>query len=194
MRRRVPGACAQGDSLSAVCAGQAARLNSQPKHLAPQLQIVAQRRRRPRVNDPSSLERDGTIGQRERQIEVMIDDDERDFVPQPIEALEELLDDRSAPGPRKARRARGYGRRPKARGRRPPSAARRRRDSRPPCRGGLVGGESIRGCAPPPIGRPSPVWRFRRPSSKFCADRHACETVPVLAARSRRPAERLAPT
>src|SRR3954462_776111 len=82
-------ALAPQDEESWVRSGQP----SQPQHLAPQSEVVAKVPRRPAVDHAAALERDGAVGKRQRQIEVMVDDDDRDLVAELIEALEELLDD-----------------------------------------------------------------------------------------------------
>ena len=46
------------------------------------------------MDHAAALERDGAVGQRQRQVEVVVDDDDRDLVAQLVEALEQLLDDR----------------------------------------------------------------------------------------------------
>ena len=46
------------------------------------------------VRDRAALERHGAVGQRQRQVEVMVDDQDRDLVAQLVESLEQLFDDR----------------------------------------------------------------------------------------------------
>ena len=47
---------------------------------------------RPLMDHPAALQRHRGIGQRQRQIEMVIDDDDGDFLAQPVEGLEQLLD------------------------------------------------------------------------------------------------------
>src|SRR3954454_17114499 len=67
---------------------------SQPQHLAAQIEIVAQGFGRALVNHPTPLQRHRGIGQCQRQIEIVIDDDDGDFPAQTVEGFEQLLDDR----------------------------------------------------------------------------------------------------
>src|SRR3954470_14428644 len=66
---------------------------SQPQHLPSQRKVVAQILRGPGVDDAAALEGDGAVRQGEREIEVVVDDDDRDLAAELVEALEELLDD-----------------------------------------------------------------------------------------------------
>src|SRR5450631_1960332 len=65
---------------------------SQPVHLAAQIEIVPQGPGRPLVNHPAALQRHRGVGQCQRQIEIVIDDDDGDFLAQAIEGFEQLLD------------------------------------------------------------------------------------------------------
>src|SRR5450755_3390375 len=65
---------------------------SQPEHLAAQIEIVPQGPGRPLVNHPAALQRHRGVGQCQRQIEIVIDDDDGDFLAQAIEGFEQLLD------------------------------------------------------------------------------------------------------
>ena len=53
---------------------------SQPEYLAAQIEIVAQGFGGPLVNHPATLQRHRGIGQCQRQIEIVIDNDDRDFL------------------------------------------------------------------------------------------------------------------
>src|SRR6266481_1415789 len=64
---------------------------SQPQHLAAQVEIVPQCPGRSLVNHPAALQRHRGVGQCQRQIEIVIDDDDGDFLAQPIEGLEQLF-------------------------------------------------------------------------------------------------------
>src|SRR3954469_22318058 len=64
---------------------------SQPQHLSAQVEIVAQYPGRPLVDHPAALQRHRGVRQRQRQIEVMVDDDDGDFLAQAVERLEQLL-------------------------------------------------------------------------------------------------------
>src|SRR3984957_20253845 len=63
---------------------------SQPEHLAAQIEIVAQRFRRALMNHLAALQRHRGGGQRQRQIEIVIDDDDGDFLAQSVESFEQL--------------------------------------------------------------------------------------------------------
>src|SRR4051812_45350468 len=65
---------------------------SQPEHLSAQVEIVTQRLRGSLMNYPAAFQRHGGIGQRQREVKVMVDDDDGDFLAQAIERLEQLLD------------------------------------------------------------------------------------------------------
>src|SRR5256885_12448074 len=66
---------------------------SHPQFLPAQLEIVTQQLRCAGPRHAAALQDHGTIGEREREIEVMIDDHHRDLVAQPIERLEQLFGD-----------------------------------------------------------------------------------------------------
>src|SRR3954447_4328985 len=76
----------------ATCRSVVISTFSQPQHLSPEVEVVAQRLRRPLMNDPAALERYRGIRQRQRQVEVVVDDDDGDFFAQAVEGLEQLLD------------------------------------------------------------------------------------------------------
>src|SRR3954471_18898688 len=61
---------------------------SHPQFLSSQLEIVAQQLRRAGPGDRSALQDHGAVGERKREIEVMIDDHHRDLVSQSVERLE----------------------------------------------------------------------------------------------------------
>src|SRR6266436_2248299 len=65
---------------------------SQPQHLAAQIEIVPQCPGRPLVDHPAALQRHRGVGQRQRQVEIVIDDDDGDFLAQAIEGFEQLFD------------------------------------------------------------------------------------------------------
>src|SRR5215468_2143160 len=65
---------------------------SKPQHLAAQVQILRQRPRRSDVRHLPALERHGAIRQSEREIEVVIDDQDRDLFAQLVEGFKQLLD------------------------------------------------------------------------------------------------------
>src|SRR4051812_27645722 len=65
---------------------------SQPEHLAAQIEIVAQGLGRPLMDHPAALQRHRGVRQRQRQIEIVVDDDDGDFLAQPVEGFEQLLD------------------------------------------------------------------------------------------------------
>src|SRR3954464_9554669 len=65
---------------------------SQPEHLAAQIEVVAQGLGRPLMNHPAPLQRHRGVGQRQRQIEIVVDNDDGDFLAQPVEGFEQLLD------------------------------------------------------------------------------------------------------
>src|SRR5918994_1155715 len=44
------------------------------------------------MDHPPAFESDGPIGEGEREVEMVIDENDRDLVPKPVEALEQLLD------------------------------------------------------------------------------------------------------
>src|SRR6478609_5067067 len=68
--------------------------SSQPEYLAAQVEIVTQRPGWALVNDPAAFQRQCGVGQCQRQIKVVIDDDDGDFLAQTIEGFEQLLHDR----------------------------------------------------------------------------------------------------
>src|SRR5215207_7684014 len=61
--------------LTAVDSGHV----SQPQDLPPERKIIAQIPRRPGMDHAAPLQRDRAVGQREREIEIVIDDDDRDL-------------------------------------------------------------------------------------------------------------------
>src|ERR687885_1854060 len=62
-----------------------------PEHAAAELEIAGERLGRPLVHDAPAFEHIGAVGEREHEIEMMLDDDDRDLAPQPVESLEQLL-------------------------------------------------------------------------------------------------------
>src|SRR3981189_939379 len=64
---------------------------SQPRSLSAQIEILPQCPGWPLVNHPAALQRHRTVGQCQRQIEIVIDDDDGDFLAQAIEGFEQLL-------------------------------------------------------------------------------------------------------
>jgi len=64
----------------------------QPQHLSAQVQVLRQRLRWAHVRHLPTFERDRAIGERKRQIEVVIDDQDRDLASKLVERLEQLLD------------------------------------------------------------------------------------------------------
>ena len=46
------------------------------------------------MSDRAALEHDRAVGQRERKIEMVVDDQDRHMMAQPVERLEQFLDDR----------------------------------------------------------------------------------------------------
>ena len=97
-------------------------------------EIVAQRRRRAVMDDAAALEHVRLVRQREDQVEIVLDDHDRQLLPQPVERLEQLLDHRRRQALERLveqQHAHVPGR---ARARPRPSAARRPTGSRPACR------------------------------------------------------------
>src|SRR5207244_5015527 len=64
-----------------------------PKHLFAEFEILQQRLRRAGVRDVTSIKNVGEIGEREHEVEIMLDDEDGDLAPQLVERLEDLLDD-----------------------------------------------------------------------------------------------------
>src|SRR5262249_50226996 len=64
------------------------------EHLAPQVQVVAKSAGLAGPLHLAALQCDGAVGEGERQVEMVVDDDDRDLPPQRVEAFERLLDDR----------------------------------------------------------------------------------------------------
>src|SRR5215471_306531 len=64
----------------------------QPQHLAAQIQILRQSLRWAHVRHLPTFERDCAIRKRKREIEVVIDDQDRDLASKLVERLEQLLD------------------------------------------------------------------------------------------------------
>ena len=147
------------------------------------------------------------VRQREREIEMVIDDQDGHMLAQPVEGLEQFLHDRPAPAPRRARRAAAPGCRPTARGRRRPSAARRRTGSR-------RASASVRGCAgrtprscPRPRRRPcrcvasiarvrgsgQPSFRRTAPALRHVRARPGARSAPAGARRASRPPSAMSP-
>src|SRR4051812_5192108 len=67
---------------------------SHPEFLPAQLEIVAQQFRCTGPRHRTALQDHGAVGEREREIEVVIDDHHPDLVAQAVERLEQLLGDR----------------------------------------------------------------------------------------------------
>ena len=59
----------------------------QPQHLSAQVQVLRQRLRWAHVRHLPTFERDRAIGERKRQIEVVIDDQDRDLASKLVERL-----------------------------------------------------------------------------------------------------------
>jgi hypothetical protein len=61
---------------------------SKPEHLPAQVEIVQQRPGRPFVDHGAALEDVGPVGECEHEVEIVLDYDDRDLVPEPVEGLE----------------------------------------------------------------------------------------------------------
>ena len=67
---------------------------SQPKNFPAQIKVVPQGLGGPLMNYPAAFQCHRVVGQCQRQIEMVVDDDDGDFLAQSIEGLEQLLDHR----------------------------------------------------------------------------------------------------
>ena len=83
-------------SLKRLDVSAGARGGSEPEDLAAQVEIVAQQPGLARPLDLAALQRHGAVGERQGEVEMVVDDDDRHLAPQPVEALEELFDDAGA--------------------------------------------------------------------------------------------------
>src|SRR5207253_8979194 len=61
---------------------------SHPQFLPPQFEIIAQQSRRAGPGHRAALQDHGAIGQRERKIEMVVDDHQSDLITQAVERLE----------------------------------------------------------------------------------------------------------
>src|SRR4029450_196993 len=65
---------------------------SHPEHPAAQIEIQAQRRRCALMDDAAALQHIGAVGERQHEIEIMLDNDHLDFAAPPVSRFEDVLD------------------------------------------------------------------------------------------------------
>src|SRR4051794_12672789 len=68
--------------------------SSQPEDFAPVLEVFQEWPARTLVHHAPALQRVGTVGQGQHEVEIVIDDDDGDLSAKPIEYREQLLGDR----------------------------------------------------------------------------------------------------
>src|SRR4051794_12285346 len=64
----------------------------EPENLLAVVEIRQQRRRRPIMEHRAALQREDAVGQRQHEVEIVLDDQDRDVLPQPVEHAEQLED------------------------------------------------------------------------------------------------------